>query len=94
MQPGWLLVLLEASLGLFTGQQQNFPSARENKPLGYKHFPGLCCVLFTTVLWDKACCVSKYTVRVGEGYIVGIGAEQGEFLHLEPITAVTLLPGH
>lgn len=33
MQPGWLLILLEASLGLFTGRRQSFHSARGNKPL-------------------------------------------------------------
>jgi len=61
---------------------------------GYKLFSGLCCVLFTTVWWDKACCVSKCTVRVGGDCTVGIGAELGKVLCLEPITATTLLFGH
>lgn len=34
MQPGWLLLLLEASLGLLTGQWQGF----RNKPLGTNSF--------------------------------------------------------
>jgi hypothetical protein len=47
--------------GLVHRTAAELPLSKREQASGYKHFAGLCCVLFTAVLWGKACRVPRHT---------------------------------